>query len=104
MKLANNLFDSINPQIISDVGGGVKLYLTSFFPEKGIHQLNENNDQFLDLLQLFITLDKFYNTSQLGIDQIKEFLDTFDIFMEAEDAPEEITEAYFAEEMKVRTP
>ena len=39
----------------------------------------------------------------MGIDQIKTFFDTFDIFIEAEDAPEEITDAYFAEGMLVRT-
>ena len=39
----------------------------------------------------------------MGIDQMKTFFDTFDIFIEAEDAPEEITDAYFAEEMLKRT-
>ena len=39
----------------------------------------------------------------MGIDQIKTFFDTFDIFIEAVDAPIEITDAYFAEGMLVRT-
>ena len=48
------------PFVTADVAGGPMVYLKKFFPlEKGVHELNRHNDQFVELLQLFCSIEEF---------------------------------------------
>ena len=50
-------------------------YIYSFFTINGMHELNVNNNQFINLLQLFLAVEKLLKEIQESIDIIKEETD-----------------------------
>ena len=65
--------EALGKFLINDVAGGPMKYLLKFFPrEKGVHELNRHNEQFVELLQLFCSIEEFLKMLQLCINIIKE--------------------------------
>ena len=56
------------------MAGGGLTYLRTFFTINGVHQLNNSNSQFHDLLKLFLALEKFWSILQESLDLHKNFL------------------------------
>ena len=54
----------LSEQLIATVSGGLIVYVNKFFAEKGVHPLNSENDQYSELLQLFLSLDKLFKAMQ----------------------------------------
>ena len=64
---------TLSPFLSSGIAGGPMVYLRKFFPlEKGVHELNRHNEQFVELLQLFCSIEEFLKMLQLCMNILKE--------------------------------
>ena len=68
----------VEKHVIAINAGGILAYVYKFFPERGVHELNERNKQYTDLLQLFQSVDKLFKMLQQCLDQLKENNTSFD--------------------------
>ena len=60
--------------VISDVAGGIRQYLDLFFSKGCIHSLNANNQQYLDLLIVFKTIEELVETIRDCLDDVEKLI------------------------------
>ena len=79
----------VKQYLIADVSGAGLTYLRTFFTINGVHQLNNSNSQFHDLLKLFLALEKFWSILQDSLELLKNYLVDYPSKPESEIRPDE---------------
>ena len=71
---AKTVSDIVHKFIMSEVQGGVLRYVDLFFCEGSIHDLNQNNEQFFDLLHVFRALQQMNKQIATSLAEIQALL------------------------------
>lgn len=74
------MLQAIHTLIQSGVSGGVVRYIDLFFIKGSIHVLNSTNEQFHDLLLVFMTLQKMGETIKASLSSFQQFLQAIKTF------------------------
>ena len=64
----------IHEVVIADVAGGFSKFLNLFFMKGCIHSLNANNQQYLDLLIVFKTIENLVETIRDCLDDVEKLI------------------------------
>ena len=74
MKYVKSYLQVVHENLIAEVAGGIRQYINLFFTKGCIHHLNTNNSQFMDLLNIFRSIQKLLDTlrsSMLSVEQLQ---------------------------------
>ena len=61
---------------LADISGGASVYLNKFFTRGCMHLMQDTNEQFLNLLQMFCSLEKLFDELQKALYLFEKYLQT----------------------------